>query len=121
MPLVLTMSLKTFMARASPICANWPASQSESSCSIPSLPFHFRALEDLLGAVRTGIAGHVHGGGPLLHLRRARSRDRGRREARGQHVSQCRHDSVSFCSRLPFRKRSLQSFSHLSFSSSVIT
>ena len=41
MPLVVTMSLKTLRARASPMSVKMPASQSESSCSMPIFPFHF--------------------------------------------------------------------------------
>ena len=36
-----TISLNTFLPFASPMSLNTPASQSESSCSMPSLPFHF--------------------------------------------------------------------------------
>src|SRR6266849_1296774 len=41
MPFFATISLKSLVPLASPISSNMPASQSESSCSMPSLPFHF--------------------------------------------------------------------------------
>src|SRR5688500_19701808 len=50
MPLVSTICLKIFAALSAPISAYWPASQSASSCSMPSLPFHFglaRSSQDL--------------------------------------------------------------------------
>src|SRR3989442_1533191 len=41
MPFFATISLKSFVPLTSPRSPNSPASQSESSCSMPSLPFHF--------------------------------------------------------------------------------
>src|SRR5262249_3744610 len=83
--------------------------------------FLLRAFDELLLAIGAGVVGDVRGGGVRLHLR-----ERGGRESRcdeggcDQQVASLVH-SDSFFSFLPLRKRSLQIFSHLASSSSVIT